>query len=239
MTLRQLLLALRRFVVGIPSQSGPFAADLPETVTPAKGVNENGTAENGAAGTETAKIQKRGAALAQTDERRPSMNAAYEKLIQHLDEHKIRYLTDSDDQSVCADFRGETGTYRMIAQVDGNDGLFQVFGQSNVRVPPGSRPAIAEAVARANYGLKVGKFEFDADEGDLRFHAAHLLTFDSLEGETIQRLMGTTIAMLNLYLPAFLSVIYGNETPKDAIRHVEPPRRAPDADTEPDADESK
>jgi hypothetical protein len=148
-------------------------------------------------------------------------------------------LTDSNDQSVCADFRGETGTYRVIAQVDDNDGLFQVFGQSNTRVPAGSRPAVAEAVVRANFGLKVGKFELDMDEGDIRFHAAHIMTYDSLEGETIQRLMGTTIAMLNMYLPAFLSVVYGNELPKDAIRHVEPPRRAPEADSGADADEPK
>jgi hypothetical protein len=231
---RELWIALRRLVGGVRAPSG-----VPDTVAPERCTTKQGANGKGAAERETAKNPNRITALAQTDERRPSMNAAYEKLIQHLEEHNIRYLTDSDDQSVCADFRGETGTYRVIAQIDAGDGLFQVFGQSNVRVPAGSRPAIAEAVARANYGLKVGKFEFDTDEGDLRFHAAHILMYDSLEGETIQRLMGTTIAMLNMYLPAFLSVIYGNEPPKDAVRQVEPPRRAPDSDAETDADESK
>ena len=33
--------------------------------------------------------------------------------------------------------------------------------------------------------------------------------------------MGTTMSMLDMYLPAVLSVIYGNELPKDAIRCVE------------------
>jgi hypothetical protein len=163
-------------------------------------------------------------------QRRLTMNAAYEKLIRHLDEHDVRYMTCSEDQSICADFRGEVGTYRIIATVTVDGCLFQVFGQSNVRVPEGCRPAIAEAVARANYGLQVGKFELDVDEGDLRFQACQILTDDSLEDETIQRLMGTTMAMLNMYLPAFLSVIYGNELPRDAISHVEPKRRGPDED---------
>ncbi len=35
--------------------------------------------------------------------------------------------------------------------------------------------------------------------------------------------------MLDRYLPAILSVVYGNETPKDAIRHVELPN-LPDAE---------
>ena len=33
--------------------------------------------------------------------------------------------------------------------------------------------------------------------------------------------MGTTMSLLDKYLPAVLSVIYGNELPKDAISCVE------------------
>ncbi|MFZ1006958.1 MAG: YbjN domain-containing protein [Candidatus Sulfotelmatobacter sp.] len=152
------------------------------------------------------------------------MNAAYEKLIQHLDTRNIGYQSRGEDRSICADFRGEFGTYRVIAKVDEDDSLFQVFGYSPVRVPIGSRPAVAETVVRANYGLKVGKFEMDYDEGDLRFQAAQILPDDNLEDQTIHRLMGTTINVLNIYLPAILSVIYGNELPKAAISHAEPRR---------------
>ena len=149
------------------------------------------------------------------------MNAAYEKLIQHLDEHNVRYLTGTDSQSICADFRGEVGTYRIIAQIESDNELFQVFGLAPVRVPEGCRPAIAETIARANYGLKVGKLEMDMDDGELRFQAAQILTEDCLEETVIDRLLGTTMSMLDMYLPAVLSVIYGNELPKDAIRCVE------------------
>ena len=146
------------------------------------------------------------------------MNAAYEKLIQHLDEHNVRYLTGNDSQSICADFRGEVGTYRIIAQVESDHELFQVFGLAPVRVPEGCRPAIAETIARANYGLKVGKLEMDLDDGALRFQAAQILADDNLEGRVIHCLISAAMAVLDRYLPAILSVIYGNELPKDAIR---------------------
>ena len=152
------------------------------------------------------------------------MNAAYEKLMQHLDSQNIDYWARSEDRSICTDLRGEVGRYRVYAVVDVDDSLFQVFGYSPVCVPKGSRPAIAEMLARANCGLKVGKFEMDYDEGELRFQAAQILPDDNLEDETIQRLIGTTMAMLNTYLPAVLSVIYGNELPKDAVRHADPER---------------
>ncbi len=158
---------------------------------------------------------------AESKGRRSTMNAAYEKLIQHLDAHDVRYLTSSDNHSIWADFQGEVGTYRIVAVIDEEDGLFQVFGHSPVSVPAGCRPAIAETVVRANCGMKVGKFEMHFDGGELRFQAAQILVDDCLEDATIERLMGTTMAMLNAYLPAFLSVIYGNELPADAVKCVE------------------
>lgn len=152
------------------------------------------------------------------------MNAAYEKLLEHLDEREVSYLTNGESRSICADFRCEVGSYRIIAAVDAESDLFQVFGYSPVRIPAGARPAVAETIVRANQGLKVGKFELDYDAGEVRFQAAQILTEDSLDERVIDRLLGTTMSMLDMYLPAMLSVIYGNELPQDAIRCVEAAR---------------
>ena len=149
------------------------------------------------------------------------MNATYERLINLLDEREVRYSNNDDNQSVWADLRGEVATYRVVAHVDEEAELFQVFGYAPIRIPDGSRPAIAETVARANYGLRVGKFEFDVDQGEMRFHASQVLTADGVDDAVIDRLISTTMSMLDMYLPAVLSVIYGNELPKDAIRCVE------------------
>ena len=149
------------------------------------------------------------------------MNAAYEELIHLLDEREVNYSTNDEHQSVCTDLKGEVAAYRIVAHVDAESELFQVYGYSPIRVPEGCRPAIAEAVSRANYGLRVGKFEFNVDEGDLRFQASQALLSESVGESVIDRLITTTMAMLDMYLPAFLSVIYGNELPKDAIGCVE------------------
>jgi len=154
-------------------------------------------------------------------ERSTSMNMAYEKLMQHFDEREIHYLADGEGQRVYADFTGEAGTYRIIAMVDVEAELFQVFGCPSVRIPEGARPAIAETLVRANHRLMVGKFEMDYDAGELYFHASQVLTEDGLEDRVIDRLMGVTMTMLDTYLPAVMSVVYGNELPADAIRCVE------------------
>jgi hypothetical protein len=164
------------------------------------------------------------------------MTAAYEELLRLLDERDVGYST-SDDQAVRTDLRGEVATYRIVARVESEVDLFQVVGYSPMRVPEGCRPAIAEAVARANYGLRLGKFELDMDDGELRFQMAQVLTGESVGEEIIARMISTAINMLDMYLPAFLSVIYANELPKDAIQRAEAGFRRP-SDPEGDDQES-
>ena len=156
--------------------------------------------------------------------------AAYDKLIQHLDSKQIRFWVHEDERSICTDLRGEVGTYRVYARVDPDDRLFQVFAYMPLTVPVGCRPAIAELLARVNFNLKVGKFEFDYDDGTYRFQVAQILPDDDLADDTIHRVIGTTMAMLDMYVPAVLSVIYGNETPKDAVLQVERIQSRPAAD---------
>ena len=149
------------------------------------------------------------------------MPAAYETLIELLDEREVQYLSSDEEQSIMTDLKGEVALYRVLAHVVPEADLFQVYGCFSVRIPQGSRSDIAEVVARANHGLRVGKFELDMDAGELRFQASQTLTDEELDAEVIDRLISTTLTMLDTYVPAVLSVVYGNELPKDAIRHVE------------------
>lgn len=152
---------------------------------------------------------------------RTLMNTAYQNLLSILDEQGVTYLTNDECRTICADFRCIVATYKIVAQVDEEAGLFQIIGYAPIRIPEGSINAISETVARANYGLRVGKFEFDCDQGEIRFQVHQILVEDCLDEMVINRLMSTTLTMLDMYLPAVLSVIYGNELPKDAIRCVE------------------
>ena len=89
------------------------------------------------------------------------MSVAYERLIQHLEEHEFRYHAEYERELIVANFGGKSGSYRLIARVVAEDQLFIVVGMAPIRVPEGSRSDVAEAIARANYGLAVGKFELD------------------------------------------------------------------------------
>ena len=127
-------------------------------------------------------------------------------------------------------YPGAAATYRIVAEVDESARLFQVFGDAPTFIPEGSRPALAETITRANDRLRNGKFELDLDNGRLRFSVCQVLSGAGLDHDVIERLLRLPLTMLDLYLPAVLSVIYGNELPKDAIRCVEAAPRGGDTE---------
>ena len=146
------------------------------------------------------------------------MTAPYEELLHVLDERDINYST-GEDQSIRTTIQGDVATYWTAARVE--EDLFQVACFSPLRIPVGSRRDIAEAIVRANYGLRVGKFELDFEDGELRFQASQILDGDAVGEAVIDRMIGTAVNMMETYLPAFLAVVYGNEEPGDAIRGME------------------
>jgi hypothetical protein len=159
------------------------------------------------------------------------MSAAYEELVELLDERGIGYST-SDGQAVRLDLHGQVAVYRITAGVEPETDLFQVVGLSPLLVPEGCRTAAAETIARANYGLRMGKFELDLDDGEVRFQVSQILVDEAVGQAVINRMIGATVNMLDTYLPALLSVIYANELPKEAIARVEAGFRGHDRDDE-------
>jgi hypothetical protein len=148
------------------------------------------------------------------------MPSAYVQLLTHLREMKIGHWSNDEEQAVCVDYPGVIGSYRIFARIHGETSQFQTTGQLRICVAEGCRAAVTETIRCANTGLNEGEFEIDFDKCELRFQMSEPLIGDNLEDETVDRLIGRTNYMLDAYLPAILSVIYGNELPGDAIQHA-------------------
>lgn len=149
------------------------------------------------------------------------MNEAYDTMIRLLEERNMSYRSSVEHGAVATDVEGEVATYTIMALACEEFGLFQVYGLYPGTVPVGSRSDIAELVARANWTLPAGKLEFEIDQGELRFAIHQFMVDGKLDADIIIELIETTLQMLDTYIPAALSVIYGNETPKDAVRRAE------------------
>jgi Putative bacterial sensory transduction regulator len=83
------------------------------------------------------------------------------------------------------------------------------------------RQAVAEFLTRANYGLMIGNFELDFNDGEIRYKTSIDIVGDNLSFALIKNLVYTNVTMMDEYLPGILFVIDGNASPKEAITKIE------------------
>lgn len=83
------------------------------------------------------------------------------------------------------------------------------------------RPALAEFLTRANFGLVIGNFELDFDDGEVRFKTS--VDLDGLDPSPplVRSLVVANVAAMDRYLPGIVAVIGTDIAPAAAIAMTE------------------
>ncbi len=118
-------------------------------------------------------------------------------------------------------FVGNNGEVTCFAQVRPDLEQFIFYVVMPVRVPEAMRPPMAEFLTRANYGLRIGNFEMDFGDGEVRYKSSVDFEGISLSPVLIRNTMYPAVQTMDRYLPGILSVVYGGRTPEEAIAAVE------------------
>jgi hypothetical protein len=118
-------------------------------------------------------------------------------------------------------FRGENGQWTCIAQAREEQSQFLFYSLCPVNAPEDRRPAVAELLTRANYGLFIGNFELDLDDGEIRYKTSIDVEGDRLSPALVQQLAYANVFTMDRYLPGMMGLIYGHISPEEAIAQVE------------------
>jgi len=127
-----------------------------------------------------------------------------------------------DDKSILrVYFSGDNGDVRCYAQIRVDLEQFLFYVIAPVKAPEEIRAAVAEYVTRANFGLRVGNFEMDYADGEVRYKSSLDFEGVALTPELIKNAIYPAVHTMDFYLPGLLSVMYGNKTPAEAIDEIE------------------
>lgn len=118
-------------------------------------------------------------------------------------------------------YAGRNGDLRCYAQVVVDLEQFIFYVVAPVKAPEAVRSLIAEFITRANYGLRIGNFELDYSDGEVRFKSSLDFEGAELTAPLIRNTVYTAVQTMDLYLTGLLSVMYGNKTPVEAIEEIE------------------
>ncbi|MBN1260177.1 MAG: YbjN domain-containing protein [Anaerolineae bacterium] len=118
-------------------------------------------------------------------------------------------------------FNGKNGRVDCFAQIRIELEQFLFYVVASVKVPDAQRAAVAEFLTRANYGLRIGNFEMDFSDGDVRYKSS--LDFEGTEllPTLIKNAIYPAVQTMDRYLPGLMAVIYAGKSPEETIVEIE------------------
>lgn len=127
---------------------------------------------------------------------------------------------------------GKNGNFGVMARAKELTHQIVVYARLPMNVAEKRRLSMCEFITRANFGLVLGNFEMDVDDGELRYkNSVALEDVADIPGAVIRHLIGANIATFDRYLPGMCSLLYADTQPAVAIRQIEgdsdSPARAP------------
>lgn len=118
-------------------------------------------------------------------------------------------------------FTGKNGKWVCYAQAREEQEQFVFYSVCPINTPEDRRQAVAEFITRVNYGMIIGNFELDYDDGEIRYKTSIDVEGDGLTPALIKQMVYANVIITDKYLPGIMRVIYANSAPLDEIRLIE------------------
>lgn len=119
-------------------------------------------------------------------------------------------------------FAGDSGNWACLAQAREQQQQVVFYSICPLRVPDAKRLEVAEFLTRVNYGIVVGNFEMDLEDGEVRYKTsldledagdpAALPALPALIGHIVY----ANVAAMDRYLPGMMAVITGSKSAAEA-----------------------
>jgi hypothetical protein len=160
----------------------------------------------------------------------PPDSPAHNRIARFFDEIDLPYDSNDDGSVLTLTFAdGDTDLSWNSVAYDLDDGeLFVFFSVAPDDVPAPQRLTVSEYLTRANFGLPIGSFEMDWDDGEVRCRTSIHVGSAPVSSDMIRTIVQTNIGLAMRYFPELAEVVSGRMSPSDAVasaesRSVEPP----------------
>lgn len=118
-------------------------------------------------------------------------------------------------------FTGGNGNWTCFVQSREAQRQIAFYSICPLRVPESKRQLVCEFLTRANYGLIVGNFEQDWDDGEVRYKTSLDVEDSELTPSLLAHIVYANVTAMDRYLPGIIAVLAGSQSPLDAIAAIE------------------
>jgi hypothetical protein len=131
------------------------------------------------------------------------------------------YIQLEDRPILSMNFDGKNAKWTCFAQAREEQQQFIFYSVCPVNAPAEKRAVLAEFITRANYGLIIGNFELDFEDGEIRYKTSVDAEGVTLSPALFKNLVYANLSMMDQYLPGIMSMLYSEVSPREMIDQIE------------------
>lgn len=120
-------------------------------------------------------------------------------------------------------FNGDSGKFRVIVHVNVELEQIYCYVYAEVNVPGDALSEVAEFITRANWGMRIGNFEMDLTDGEVRYKSSLDFEGQPLSPQLIRNAIYPAVTTMDRYFPSLMRVAFGGATAADAVAEIEHP----------------
>lgn len=145
-----------------------------------------------------------------------------QKLEAYLQGEQIEYhLDESDADRIVVIFQTQCLSNVSLDITILNNRTVLFLSRMPLSIPPEHRLAVCEYITRVNYGVILGGFEMDLDEGDVNYKIVSALGRETeIDREAFCRLLYLGNSMFDKYAPGILAILYGGMSATEAYQSL-------------------
>jgi hypothetical protein len=141
---------------------------------------------------------------------------------------------DGDDDMISFRLEDEGGNeWGCLALADEQSEQVIFYSVVLESVAAEHRLEVMKFVTLANYGMQVGNFELDLEDGEVRFKTSIDVENEDLSEGLLRNMVELNVLMMGLYYDGLLAVMRGGMTAEEAIAEVEDDGDEDEDDAEP------
>jgi len=149
------------------------------------------------------------------------MNKIFEVVCTFFEEDDWNFEVIEDGEILRLEVSLDNGNYECYAIADEEAKTFRFYSIAPIKVPKSKRKEIADFLTRVNYGLILGNFELDMDDGEVRYKTGNCQNNMALSFEALKHLVYLNVTILDQYFLGIMKVTYGDVSPENAISLIE------------------
>lgn len=125
-------------------------------------------------------------------------------LTKFLKNKEITYSVLENQNVAVFGIKTEKGNYQCVADVKEESTIFVFYTVLGIVVPKDKILIMCELLTKINYGILIGNFEMDFDDGELRYKTSIDYEGTELTENLIENTIGANISIVDTYFQAIL-----------------------------------